>query len=870
MDAELTATPKEKQPNLLLLVVGFITIYAFALSLSPAIRLHTEIIRVQADYLLPLAGWIVAVTLIGKTLRQRLPNCDQLIFPITAFLSGVGLLTIWRLSPSLGLKQTLWFLVGSLLFVLAARARDFIVTLKRYKYVWLTLGLLLIGLTFVIGVNPANDGPKLWLNVFGLYLQPSEPLKLLMIIYLAAFFSDQIRPNVPLLDSILPTVVITGLAGLLLIGQRDIGTATLFVMIYVLMLTVTTRRSNFLWLFPLLVILAGLVGYFTLPIVRSRLDIWLHPWVDASNSSYQLVQAQIAVAVGGLFGTGPGLGSPNVVPVAVSDFIFTAIAEELGLFGTTAIMILVMLLTMRGLVIAQSAKTSFGRYLAFGISAFFAVQSFLIIGGNLGLVPLTGITLPFMSYGGSSLVTNLVCVLILLKISTEQAHKMPPENVRRPYRWMAIGFILLFLSLVVVNSIYAFLDQDRLVERPENPRWAVYDRFSPRGSILSQKGVALALTTGKQGDFQREVTYPALSNTLGYVNPLYGQTGLESSLYPYLRGINSTTYQTLLKNQVLYNQPPPGSDVRLNINLPLQGRADALLEGQTGAIVLLNAETGEIYAIATYPNFDANTLSDDWEDLMADEGAPLLNRATQASYPIGTLANTLLLSSYWSDLATQTEIAPKSKALDQVCLKALQLLSSEIEPLQFGCESNVLLLSDLVSKDLVHATLSNFGLFDSPEISLQVAGVVPEELAKSSLTQSDSEITKLSASPLQMALVAATITAEGQKPLPRLVNSYQNEFEEWVAYKPEMLPEQVLTSATALQIQQEFEGSSPSTWFQLGHALSPEDQVLTWYLGGTTISWNGSPLAIAVVLESENAQLAAAIGSNLLNQSGQE
>lgn len=850
----------------MVLAVAFVAIYAIALSLAPAIRLHSEIIRIDADYFLPLFGWLVGVTAMERTAHHRLPNRDRWILPITALLTGIGLLTIWRLSPNLGMKQTLWFLVGSLLFVLAARTKDLILTLKRYKYVWLLVGLILIGLTFVIGVNPSNSGPNLWLNFFGLYVQPSEPLKLLMLVYLAAFFSDQIKPNIHLLESILPTLIITALAGLLLIGQRDIGTASLFIIVYVLMLTVTTRRRRFLWIIPLAAIVGGTIGYFTIPIVRSRLDLWINPWLDAANSSYQLVQAQIAVAVGGLFGTGPGLGSPQVVPVAVSDFIFTAIAEEMGLFGTVAVMMLLLLLSMRGIQIAQTTKTSFGRYLAFGISAYLTSQSFLIIGGNLGLVPLTGITLPFLSYGGSSLVTNMVCVLILLRISTDQTPDMPPEPVRRPYQKMALALMALYVALILINSYYSFLNQESLVERAENPRWAVYDRYSPRGNILSQRGEVLAQTIGEIGAYQREISYPALSNTIGYTNPLYGQSGLESSLYPYLRGIYSNSYETLLSNQLLYNQPPKGSDVRLNLSIPLQTRADALLEDQKGAIVLLNAATGEIYSIATHPFFNANTLNEDWETLMSDTSAPLMNRATQASYPLGTLANTLLLSSYWNDPAMVSELAPTSTKLDSACLNAIHQLEDNLDVIQNGCESTTEMLLDAVLIEVLGTTLLDFGLFDSPQVALEVAEAISSTTLFTTWIQSDFDVNKLSASPLQMAIIAATITADGSKPLPRLVNSYQNESGEWIAYRPEILPTPVLSSTVAGQVKQQLEGAVPSVWYQIGHAVSPDNEPITWYIGGTTQEWHGSPLAIAVVLESDNPALAAAIGAHLLIQ----
>jgi len=850
----------------MVVAVAFIIFYALALSLAEATRFHSATLRIQAGYLLPLGGWLVGIALIQRTLHRNLPNRDIWIFPIVALLIGLGLLTIWSLSADLGFKQVIWFLIGSLIFVLAAGTRDLTLTLKRYKYVWLLLGLLLIVLTFVIGVNPGNQGPKLWLNIFGFYMQPSEPLKLLMIVYLAAFFADQIRPNIPLFDSILPTVIITGLAGLLLIGQKDIGTASLFVVIYVLMLTVTTRRRRFLWIFPLLVIVASLVGYLTIPVVRTRLEIWLNPWLQSSGASYQLVQAKIAVAAGGLFGTGPGLGSPQVVPVAVSDFIFTAIAEEMGLFGTAAVMLLILLLTMRGILIAQAAKTSFGRYLAYGISAYFAAQSFFIIGGNLGLVPVTGITLPFLSYGGSSLVTNLLCTLLLLKISTEPAYQMPPETIRRPYQWMAGAFMLMFVGLFLVNSIYAFVDQAKLLNRPENPRWAVFDRFTPRGSILSQNGKPLAITTGEIGSYKREITYPPLSNTLGYANPLYGQSGLELSLYPYLRGLASKSFQTVFLQKLFFNQPPVGSDVRLNLNIPMQQRADTLLDGHKGAAVLMNADTGEIYALATAPYFDANTLNEDWEQLMNNADAPLFNRATQGSYPVGTLDNTLYLSAYWNNPATEVETAPSGKRLDRYCAKGIQALGSSIDTLQYGCESTSLLLADEVSPDLLHSTIAAYGLFQPPDVSLDVATTINEADAKQAILETQSSLASLKVSPLQAAMVAATITAEGSKPLPRLVNSYQDEFGNWVAFKPDIQPVNVLTQKSALKIQEQLAGKSSSIWYQIGHGKTDEGEVITWYLGGTTQEWHGSPLAVAVVLEADDPQAAAVIGTRLLSQ----
>jgi len=527
--AKTTAQPHSKQPRLLILAIIFLFFQAAALSLADGTRLHLEYLKPDWMTFVPFLVWLGAVLLLHKAVRERLPNRDPWVFPIFAALVGWGLQTVWRLSPSLGQKQLGWFLAGCVFFWLGLKTKRLSHLLKRYKYVWLLIGLLLIGLTFFIGVNPTGSGPQLWLKALGFYIQPSEPLKLLMIVYLAAFFADQIKPNITLLGSLLPTLFVTATAGLLLVVQRDIGTASLFVCLYILMLTVTTQRRRFLWIIPLAAVLAGIVGYFVFDVVRERIDIWLNPWAQSTGNAYQLIQAQIAIAAGGLAGTGPGLGSPLFIPVAVSDFIIPAVSEETGLLGTAAVVLMMMFLVVRGISIAQSAKTTFGRYLAFGIAAYFGLQTFIIASGNLGLLPLTGMTFPFFSYGGSSLVTNLVAVMILLKISSELAPEPLPEVVRKPYRWVAAIFIVLFLLVIAAGSWIAIFQRETLLAKPENPRWVVYDLYSPRGKILSQSGDELAITTGEAGSYEREVLMPALSNTIGYTSGLYGQDGLELS-----------------------------------------------------------------------------------------------------------------------------------------------------------------------------------------------------------------------------------------------------------------------------------------------------------------------------------------------------
>ena len=865
MPAKTATRSHLQQPRLLALAILFLFFLTAALSLADGTRLHSEQLQPDWQFFIPFFVWLGGILVLNKAVRRKLPNRDPWIFPTFAALIGWGLLTVWRLSPSLGQKQLGWYLLGCVIFWLGLNINRLSYLLKRYKYVWLLIGLSLIGLTFLVGVNPTGAGPQLWLSAFGFYFQPSEPLKLLIIIYLAAFFADQIKPNITLLASIFPTLIVTAIAGFLLIVQRDLGTASLFVCLYILMLTVTTQKRRFLWLIPAAAIVAGGIGYFVFDVVRARIDIWLNPWAQASGSAYQLVQAQIALAAGGLAGTGPGLGSPLFIPVAVSDFIFPAVAEETGLLGSSALMLLMMILVVRGISIAQATKTTFGRYLAFGISAYFGLQTFFIVAGNLGLLPLTGVTLPFFSYGGSSLVTNLIAVMLLLKISSEQAAEPLPEPARRPYRWIAAIFLGLFILVLAASSWLAIFRQEELLAKPENPRWAVYDRYSPRGKILSQSGEELAVTTGEIGNYKREVLVPSLSNTIGYTSGLYGQDGLELSQYQWLRGYSGRSYDTLWKPQLLYNQPPPGVDIKLTINTALQSTADTLLGDAKGAVVLMNATTGEIYALASHPYYDANTLTENWEQLRQDPDAPMVNRTTQAAYPLGTLVNSLGLATYYNHPQSAEGVLPvAASGQDMYCQAASEAYGEELNGYQGGCEQAALALVQNLDPVIFVDQLDAFGLFTAPTFSLRTIAPATKPDPAVLETKPLSAL-QIQATPLQMALVAASITNDGLLPSPRLRDNYLSEDGKWTPFREGVLPVRVIESEAAARLRASLPGSDAAFWFQSGHALTRDGKILTWYIGGTTDNWVATPLAIAVAIESNAPDLAQTIGSSLLS-----
>jgi cell division protein FtsW (lipid II flippase) len=379
----------------------------------------------------PVGVWVLCAAGGHRTLNRWLPFRDPLLFPVTMFMTGWGLNLVARLVPDYAPRQTLWVVVGlAALLALTTLPKD-LRWLRRYRYTWLIGGLALLALTILIGQNPANRGPRLWLGFGGLYYQPSELLKILLVAFLASYFAenqrymreDTIRVGpwrVPSPAFLGPVLLMWGICIVMLVWQRDLGAATLFFVVFMVMLYVASGQAQLFIGGLALLLVAAVAGYHFFGVVALRVNVWLNPWPQAGRQAYQVVQSLLAVSAGGVFGQGIGQGYPTIIPVAYSDFAFAAIAEEWGLIGVLVVVAGLAALVVRGMRIAVRARQPFRSLLAAGLSVMLAVQSLLIMAGVLKLVPLTGVTLPFVSYGGSSLLTNFVIVGLLLVLSGEE------------------------------------------------------------------------------------------------------------------------------------------------------------------------------------------------------------------------------------------------------------------------------------------------------------------------------------------------------------------------------------------------------------------------------------------------------------------
>jgi cell division protein FtsW (lipid II flippase) len=389
-------------------------------------------------------GVVGASYLLAHFLTTRLaPGADPVMLPVAAVLAGMGYAMISRLDPGLAEEQFGWLMLGlvffgaTLLIIRDHRALD------AYTYTIGLVGILFLLLPIAPGLGRTINGARLWIRLGPLTFQPSEIGKVLIVIFLASYLNAKkellavatrrIGPiRLPEPRYLGPLLAAWGLSLAVLFMERDLGSSLLFFGVFVVMLWAATARGTYLALGLVLFIAGALIGYAAFGHVQDRVAVWLHALEPryVQDDGYQLAQGEFAMATGGIAGTGLGRGHPGLIPYASTDFIFPAIGEELGLFGTTALLLLYVVLIGRGFRAAVAREDGFSKLLAAGLTSALALQTFIIVGGVTRLIPLTGITLPFVSYGGSSLVSNFVILALLVRVSAP-----PPAHARgRPSR----------------------------------------------------------------------------------------------------------------------------------------------------------------------------------------------------------------------------------------------------------------------------------------------------------------------------------------------------------------------------------------------------------------------------------------------------
>lgn len=377
-------------------------------------------------------------------------GADGTLLPLAAVLHGIGFVMITRLDERLAGLQATWSIIAIAAFVgtllVVQRASD----LARYSWLFFFSGAFLLLLPLVPGLGQNINGARIWVALGPINFQPGEFAKIFLAIFFASYLADRreliaastwkVGPlHLPEPRYIAPIIMAWGFSVVVMVFQRDLGSSLLFFTLFVVMMWVATERVSYLLLGGALFAGAAYFAWTQFSHVQLRVSIWLDPWADPLDSGYQIIQSLYGLADGGLTGTGLGRGNPGQVPEAQNDFIFSAIGEEWGLIGASSLLMAYVLLIGAGLRVALRTDRTFEKLLAVGLTTSVGVQAFIIVGGVIKVVPLTGITLPFVSYGGSSLVSNYVLLALLIRLSDSSARRLGelPDEATPSERWQA-------------------------------------------------------------------------------------------------------------------------------------------------------------------------------------------------------------------------------------------------------------------------------------------------------------------------------------------------------------------------------------------------------------------------------------------------
>ena len=675
--------------ELLLLIAA-----AFPVTLLYAMYVVTTGAALSFQTLAVPLGLFAAFAAAHIGVRIFAPGADPAILPVVFTLSGIGITFVTRLQPDASLGQVVFLFLGVALMVGTLAVVKNLEVVKRYKYVLGIAGIILLVLPMFIGTE--IYGSKLWIKIGGFQFQPGEFAKVLIVLFLAGYLAENrellsisnrtvLGIKFPRLRLLYPLFIVWGVCLLVVAFERDLGSALLFYTIFLIMLYVATGRVSYV-IIGLALLAVGAFGmYQIMSHVQVRVAIWLDPFSDAQNLGYQIVQSLFSLADGGLAGVGIGKGMADIIPVVASDMIFAAIGEEMGLLGGSAVLLLFMLFAVRGLTTAARAKSDLAAFSAAGLTAAISFQAFTIVGGVTKLIPLTGVTLPFMSQGGSSLLASFVIVALLLRAgdeatgrSTEIANTSTDlatagyrttvrgSHMRRPAldtpesgllgrvalanRLTRTVFLFTALFAVLIGNItyIQVIKASEYQDMPSNNHTINKARFIKRGSIITADGLTLAESI-QQADGTYARSYPngnLAAHVVGYYSQQYGTMGIENTQNDTLTGSKDySSWQNALNS--LAGISEPGNSVQLTIDSRIQRAAEQALAGRVGAIVALDPRSGAVLAWASAPTFDNTNIQAAIEAANASGGADtsMYDRATLALYTPGSTFKVLTLAS---------------------------------------------------------------------------------------------------------------------------------------------------------------------------------------------------------------------------------
>ena len=870
-------------------------------------------------------GLFAAFIIAHIATRFLAPGADPAILPIVFALSGIGISFVTRLAPNLAVNQVLWLFVSVAAMIVVLALSHRFEKLAGYKYTLMILGFVLLLSPLLPVIGTEHYGSRIWLSIGPFSFQPGELAKIIIVLFVGAYlatnremlsvFTWRVGPfSLPDVRTLAPLLLMWVVALLIVVFEKDLGSALVFFFVFLAMLYVATGKKLYI-ITGLLLMLFGVGGaYLLFDHVQTRVANWIDPFADPQDAGYQMVQGIYSIADGDLFGVGIGRGLADQIPFVESDYIFAAIAEECGLLGAAGVLLLYLCFAIRGYVTAARAKSDFSSLVAAGLTTTICLQAFIIVGGITRVIPLTGITLPFVSQGGSSLLSSFIAVGLLLRCGDEgtgvgeemtnataslHASNSVLGRVSLGKRLTA-GIIILSMmfALLVANLTLIMVVQAKDYQnRPENNHTIAKQATIKRGSISTSDGTVLAQSRETNGgSYERE--YPAgdlASQVVGYYSMKYGASGIEASYNDTLTGEqNYATWLDVLNAQAGITQP--GNDVVLSLDSTIQEAAQEALSGYTGACVVLDPKTGAVLGMASSPTYDASDFEGVLEEAASgNDTSVMLNRATQSKYaPGSTFKVVTLATALENNVATEDTVYESPGVLEigggevtnfnendlgDVTLRTATVYSSNTAFAQLGV--------DMGAKTLVEGA-GKFGFGKSLNFDLPLAESVmpdPDEMsewetawAAAGQPVGDEANPGPFATVLEMGLVGCGIANDGVIMQPYLVEGVYNAngqrsftapqvpFSEATSKKTAervtKVLEEVVESGTGVNAQ--IEGTTVAG--KTGTAETGKDQDDSWFVGFAPA--DNPKVVVALVLEEavedESSVNAASKSGNVL------
>ncbi len=623
-------------------------------------------------------------------------DINNLLLCQMEMLMSIGFIMLARLNIKHALRQFIIIAASMILFCIIPVLVKKLYFLK--KLTWLYCGVGIAGLLIVLVAGNVVNGSKLNFTIFGLIFQPSEMIKLIF-----AFFVAGVLSRAADLKNILLSAALSAVHVLILVASKDLGSALIYFIMYVAMLYVASAKHRYLCAGIIGGLMAAVVAYLMFAHVKVRVNIWLDPFSDPDNKGYQLTQSLFGISTGGWFGMGLGHGAPGVIPFVEADFIFSAVTEELGVLFGMLLILLCLSILLGGLVMAGRLKDPFYKLVSVGLSVCYGAQVILTIGGGTGFIPLTGVTLPLISNGGTSALITIVLFAILQGIymirmdefDLEEAERDDYENKlerweRRRERLWDEGYSdeeieyeeaayfaeedardeerapeieqnkkqnrCIFINGIIYSAVYllmfanivkfVFVQGDTAMVNTFNQRrMNILEQDNLRGSIYAYDGTVLASSSlNEDGVSVRSYPYNEVyAHVVGFASN--GGLGIERAMQKYL--ITSDVSLAQKMSDDLNSIPHPGNNVYTTLDPALQQLAYECLGEHRGAVIATDAENGRILAMVSKPGFDPNEIDLIWDSLLKDdESGKMVNRASQGQYPPGSTFKILTALEY--------------------------------------------------------------------------------------------------------------------------------------------------------------------------------------------------------------------------------